>query len=179
GITETTVHVTQRAVRLRELAEASTGSLIGKALNDLQLYLLDERMELLPAGVWGELYVGGAGLGRGYLKRAELTAQRFVPNPYASEAGGRLYRSGDVGRYRADGEIEYLGRADSQVKLRGFRIELGEIESVLGAYAGVHEVVVTVREDVPGEQRVVAYLVCEAIDSNELRAYVKEKLPDY
>ena len=93
GITETTVHVTQREVRLRELAEASTGSLIGKALDDLQLYLLDEQMELLPAGVWGELYVGGAGLGRGYLKRAELTAQRFVPNPYGSEAGGRLYRT--------------------------------------------------------------------------------------
>src|SRR6185369_16512157 len=179
GITETTVHVTQRAVRLQELAEASTGSLIGKALDDLQLYLLDEQMELLPAGVWGELYVGGAGLGRGYLKRAELTAQRFVPNPYGSEAGGRLYRSGDVGRYRADGEIEYLGRADGQVKLRGFRIELGEIESVLGSYSGVQEVVVTVREDAPGEQRLVAYLVGADIDSSELRAYLKAKLPDY
>ncbi len=176
GITETTVHVTLRDVSLKGLAEASVGSLIGRALNDLQLYLFDEQMQLLPVGVWGELYVGGAGLGRGYLKRAELTAQRFVPNPYAS---GRLYRTGDVGRYRADGEIEYLGRADSQVKLRGFRIELGEIESVLGAYAGVQEVVVTVREDVPGEQRVVAYLVGAAVDSGELRAYVKDKLPDY
>jgi amino acid adenylation domain-containing protein len=178
GITETTVHVTERAVNLSGLAEASAGSLIGKALADLQLYLLDQQMELLPVGVWGELYVGGAGLARGYLKRAELTAQRFVPNPFAG-SGERLYRTGDVGRYRADGEIEYLGRADSQVKLRGFRIELGEIESVLGAYAGVREVVVTVREDVPGEQRVVAYLVGEALDSSELRAYVKEKLPDY
>ena len=180
GITETTVHVTQREVSLQGMAEGSAGSLIGTALDDLQLYLLDERMELLPAGVLGELYVGGAGLGRGYLKRAALTAERFVPNPYGSEAGSRLYRSGDVGRYRADGEIEYLGRADCQVKLRGFRIELGEIESVLGAYAGVQEVVVTVREDVPGDQRLVAYLVGkQAIDSSELRAYAKEKLPDY
>jgi hypothetical protein len=190
GITETTVHVTLREVGLSGLKEATAGSLIGKALDDLQIYLLDRQMELLPAGVWGELYVGGAGLARGYLKRAELTAERFVPNPYAGrEGGGRLYRTGDVGRYRADGEIEYLGRADCQVKIRGFRIELGEIESVLGAQAQIREVVVTVREDTPGDRRVVAYIVgeqtdangtgAEAIDSSRLRAYVKEKLPDY
>src|SRR5262245_57241377 len=134
-------------------------------------------MELLPVGVWGELYVGGAGLARGYLKRPELTAQRFVPNPFAG-SGERLYRTGDVGRYRADGEIEYMGRADSQVKIRGFRIELGEIESVLSTHAAVRECVVTIVGEA-NDQRVVAYLVGENIDISELRAHRKEKLPDY
>src|SRR6185369_12251908 len=180
GITETTVHVTERAVNLSGLAEASAGSLIGKALADLQLYILEQQMELLPVGVWGELYVGGAGLARGYLKRAELTAQRFVPNPFAG-SGERLYRTGDVGRYRADGEIEYLGRADSQVKLRGFRIELGEIESVLSTHSAVSECVVTVVGEAD-DKRLVAYVISndgKPLNSNDLRAYLKERLAEY
>ena len=129
GITETTVHVTYRRIR-RADAVSGRGSVIGERIPDLTLYVVDERMEPVPVGVPGELLVGGAGLARGYLKRPELTAERFVTNPFGS---GRLYRSGDLARWLADGDLEYLGRIDQQVKIRGFRIELGEIESVVGA----------------------------------------------
>ncbi|HEY6218024.1 MAG TPA: amino acid adenylation domain-containing protein, partial [Pyrinomonadaceae bacterium] len=144
GITETTVHVTYRRLQASEI-EGASGKVIGQALDDLVLYILDEQMQVLPAGVAGEMYVGGAGLGRGYLGRPELTATRFVPDPYSGVAGARLYRTGDVGRYRASGELEYVGRADEQVKVRGHRIELGEIEAALQQHEGVREAVVLVR----------------------------------
>ena len=119
GITETTVHVTERRVRAADLT-ANSGSLIGRPISDLRGYVLDQHMELLPVGVPGELYVGGAGVARGYLWRPELSAERFVPDPFGGERGARLYRTGDLVRYRAQGELEYLGRVDQQVKIRGF-----------------------------------------------------------
>src|SRR6201999_3563842 len=112
----------------------------------------------VPIGVWGEIYVGGEGVTRGYLNRPELTATRFVAVPFSQDPAARLYRSGDVGRWRADGSIEYLGRNDSQVKIRGFRIELGEIEAKLTQHPGVAEAVVLAREDGPGEKRLIAYI---------------------
>src|SRR5208282_4786371 len=136
----------------------------------------------VPIGVAGELYVGGAGVARGYLKRPELNAQKFIPNPFSDRPGARLYRTGDLGRYLADGSIEYLGRVDSQVKIRGFRIELGEIESVLARHPKVGAVVVVAREDEPGDKRLVAYVVAAgsaAPSSHELREYSKTKLPEY
>ena len=128
GITETTVHVTYRELSARD---TEGGSVIGDALGDLEVYVLDEQMRAVPEGVSGEMYVGGGGVARGYLGRAELTAQRFVPHPYSERAGARLYRSGDLARRRGDGELEYVGRMDEQVKIRGFRIELGEIANAL------------------------------------------------
>ena len=129
GITETTVHVTLRGLTPSD-ADGANGSTVGRALTDLQTYLLDDHMHPVPVGVAGELYIGGAGLARGYLGRPELTAERFVPNPFGA-AGERLYRTGDLARYRADGTSSILGRIDHQVKIRGFRIELGEIEAAL------------------------------------------------
>jgi amino acid adenylation domain-containing protein len=158
GITETTVHVTYRRLTAAD-AQRNGQSLIGRPLQDLQTFVLDEHLRLVPVGVPGEIYVGGNGLARGYLNRAELTAARFIPNPFGEWAGARLYRTGDAGRFRDDGEIEYLGRIDQQVKIRGFRIELGEIEAALAQLPGVHEAVVTAREDAQGEARLVAYVV--------------------
>lgn len=132
---------------------------IGRPIADSQAYILDKNMELMPAGVPGELYLGGAGLARGYFGRPDLTAERFVPDPFSAKAGARLYRTGDLTRYLPDGEIEYMGRIDHQIKLRGFRIELGEIESVLASHGGVRQNVVVVREDTPGDKRLVAYVV--------------------
>jgi amino acid adenylation domain-containing protein len=183
GITETTVHVTYRPVEESDVA-AGAGGVIGRRIPDLQVYVLDGRMEPMPTGVAGELYVGGAGLARGYLNRPELTAERFVPHPFSTEPGGRLYRTGDVGRYRADGELEYLGRADQQVKVRGFRIELGEIEATLSAHPQVRETVVVAlaSEAGGGDKRLVAYVVGEAGGApraGELREYLLSRLPDY
>jgi amino acid adenylation domain-containing protein len=173
GITETTVHVTEKRVRAVDLT-ANTGSLIGRPISDLRGYVLDQHMELLPAGVPGELYVGGAGVARGYLWRPALSAERFVPDPFSRTPGARLYRTGDLVRYRGE-ELEYLGRVDQQVKIRGFRIEPGEIESALEQHAEVREAVVIASEDVPGEPRLIAYVVPdqnygEAVDSAELTA---------
>jgi amino acid adenylation domain-containing protein/non-ribosomal peptide synthase protein (TIGR01720 family) len=178
GITETTVHVTYRPVGLADL-ERPWSSVIGRAIPDLSVYILDKHRKLAPIGVPGEMFVGGAGVARGYLHRAELTAERFIDDPF--RAGARLYKTGDLARYLANGDIEYLGRIDHQVKIRGFRIELGEIEAVLDAHPAVREAVVLAREDGPGEKRLVAYLVCregEAPTAAELRAYVKQSLPD-
>ena len=135
----------------------------------------------MPIGVEGELYIGGAGVARGYLNRAELTAQRFVPDPFSAAPGARMYRSGDLGRWRADGNIEYLGRNDQQVKIRGYRIELGEIESQLSRYPQVKEAVVLAREDEPGEKRLVAYYTAEedAVEVNGLRTHLQASLPEY
>ena len=184
GITETTVHVTYRELKARD---TDGGSVIGGPLGDLELYVLDEQMQPVPAGVSGELYVGGGGVARGYLGRAELTAQRFVPHPYSDREGARLYRTGDVARRKADGELEYLGRLDEQVKIRGFRIELGEIETVLAEQDGVQEAVV-IAQGGPTDQRLVAYLIPELNRGPVLREaemiakvqqHLREKLPPY
>ncbi|HEX8695423.1 MAG TPA: non-ribosomal peptide synthase/polyketide synthase, partial [Longimicrobium sp.] len=161
GITETTVHVTWRRIT-REDVERGEASVIGAPIPDLSLYVLDGRMRPVPPGVAGELYVGGAGLARGYLGRPGLAAERFVPDPFGAAPGGRLYRTGDRARLRTDGELEYLGRADEQVKVRGFRIEPGEIERVLLEHPAVREAVVVAREDAPGDRRLAAYLVPDA-----------------
>jgi amino acid adenylation domain-containing protein len=164
GITETTVHVTYRPLSAADL-ERGAGSMIGVPIPDLRVYLLDRHLEPVPVGMAGELYVGGAGVARGYLDRPELTAERFIPDPFSDETGARLYRSGDLARWLADGDLEYLGRADDQVKIRGFRIELGEIAAVLAQHPGVRECVVLAREDPSepasgaGEKRLVAYIV--------------------
>jgi amino acid adenylation domain-containing protein len=158
GITETTVHVTYRPIEAIDLSGVSI-SPIGVPIPDLQLYLLDRHLQPVPLGVRGEMYIGGAGLARGYLNRAELTAKRFIANPFSGAAGGRLYRSGDLARRLSSGEVEYLGRIDDQVKLRGFRIELGEIEAVLSQHEAVAKALVLAREDTPGEKRLVAYVV--------------------
>ena len=177
GITETTVHVTYRPLRASDVA---AGSMIGVPIPDLQLYLLDAWQRPVPVGVPGELHVGGAGLARGYLNQPELTAQKFIAHPFDLKSKTRLYRSGDRARYLANGDLEYLGRIDHQVKIRGFRIELGEIETALNKLSCVRESAVLVREDSPGDKRLVAYLVADqgefpAIE--ELRRRLSETLP--
>ncbi|AKJ29465.1 non-ribosomal peptide synthetase [Caldimonas brevitalea] len=177
GITETTVHVTRRTL---SSADAGAGSVIGRPLDDLRLYLLDDNLAPVPPGVAGELYVGGAGLARGYLGRGDLTAGRFVPDPHGREPGGRLYRSGDLARRRADGEIEYLGRADQQVKIRGFRIELGDIEATLLRHPGVRDAAVLAQRDGQGGATLLAWVVGDAgLDPDTLRAFARDHLPDY
>jgi amino acid adenylation domain-containing protein len=181
GITETTVHVTYRPLTSADATDSS-GSQIGGPIPDLQVYVLGEDLQLLPRSVPGELYVGGAGLARNYLKRPELTAERFVPNFFSDRPGERLYKTGDLVCYGEGGEIAYLGRVDQQVKIKGFRIELGEIESVLMGHESVREAVVVAREDEPGEKRLVAYVVPEGegpSTDTELRTYLQERLPDY
>jgi amino acid adenylation domain-containing protein len=159
GITETTVHVTYRPISAADL-DAPHGSRIGGPIPDLWLYLLDAQMQPVPLGVAGELYVGGAGLARGYHGRPDLTAERFVPDPFSNDSGARLYKTGDLARSGADGDLTYLGRIDQQVKLRGFRIELGEIAAVLRQHPAVGEAVVLALGE--GEtQRLVAYVVEE------------------
>ncbi|WP_425335590.1 amino acid adenylation domain-containing protein [Ralstonia pseudosolanacearum] len=153
---------------------------IGRPIANTQIYVLDAYQQPVPLGVTGEIYIGGAGVARGYLNRPELTAERFVENPFHGEGRERMYRTGDLGRWLPDGSLEYQGRADAQVKLRGFRIELGEIEARLLQCAGVSEAVVAVREDVPGEQRLVAYYVSgEAIEAQALREQLQASLPEY
>jgi acyl carrier protein len=139
-------------------------------------------MRPVPVGVPGELYVGGAGLGRGYLSRPELTVEKFVSDPFSDRPDARLYRTGDLVRYLPDGSLEYLGRIDHQVKIRGFRIELGEIETVLAQHPAIRETLVLVREDEPGEKTLVAYLIMREgrrIPTDELRRFLKEQLPEY
>lgn len=155
---------------------------IGRAIANTQLYLLDKFMHPVPAGVTGELYIGGDGLARGYLGRPALTAGRFLPNPFSTVPGARLYRTGDLARYRRDGNLEYLGRMDQQVKVRGFRVELGEIEAALNRHPAVAEAVVLARQDVPGDTRLAAYIVPQAgqeLAVNEVRAFLRESLPEY
>ncbi|HTQ80161.1 MAG TPA: condensation domain-containing protein, partial [Thermoanaerobaculia bacterium] len=184
GITETTVHVTYRPLAQADIAGSSGGdggntSTIGGPIPDLGLRVLDAGFEPQPLGVPGELCVAGAGLARGYLGRPELTACRFVPDPWG-EPGARLYRSGDLVRRLPGGDLEYLGRIDHQVKVRGFRIELGEIEAAIAALPGVREVAVIVREDEPGDRRLVAYIVPgpDASGTEALREALKRKLPE-
>ncbi|WP_308197036.1 amino acid adenylation domain-containing protein, partial [Rhodococcus sp. CH91] len=180
GITETTVHVSHR--RIDEVtARTAVGSVVGEAISGLRVFVLDRRLRPVPAGVAGELYVAGGQLARGYHGRPSLTAARFVADPFAAD-GSLLYRTGDVARWDRRGELEYLGRADDQVKVRGFRIELGEIEAAVLADGSVAQVAVVVREDTPGDQRIVAYVVAAEgvdVDPEGLRAHVSEQLPDY
>jgi amino acid adenylation domain-containing protein len=174
GPTETTIWST--AGRLVRGGPVTIGGPIGNT----QAYILDDYLQAVPVGVCGELYIGGIGLARGYAKRPGLTAERFIADPFGS--GKRLYRTGDLARWRADGELEYLGRADHQVKVRGYRIELGEIEAALRGDAGIRDCVVVAREDAPGDKRLVAYLVGEGeatTDTNELRARLQRSLPEY
>ena len=176
GITETTVHVTYRPITIADTKSQS--SVIGCAIRDLQMYLLDEHLQPVPKGTLGEIYVAGEGLARGYLNRPELTQERFIDSPFGD---GKLYKTGDLGRYSDSGEIEYLGRIDSQVKIRGFRIELGEIEAVLAQHPKVRQNVVIVREDSPGNKRLVAYVVSTELNLTvkELKTALKQQLPDY
>ncbi|SMC29904.1 amino acid adenylation domain-containing protein, partial [Andreprevotia lacus DSM 23236] len=175
GITETTVHVTYQPLTQHGQQAAA----VGIAIPDLAAHLLDAHLNPVPTGVAGELYIAGTGLARGYLGRAELTAERFIPDPF-SGTGGRLYRTGDLARYLPDGTLEYLGRIDHQVKLRGFRIELGEIEAALAAQPAIRETLVLLREDMPGDARLVAYLTAEhVIEPDLLRKHLRQNLPDY
>ncbi|WP_442941967.1 amino acid adenylation domain-containing protein [Nostoc sp.] len=177
GITETTVHVTYRPLSKADLNH--TASVIGRPIPDLQVYVLDKYFQPVPIGVPGEMYVGGEGVTRGYLNRPELTAERFISNPFNKS---KLYKTGDLARYLANGELEYLGRIDNQVKIRGFRIELGEIEALIVQHPAIWESVVIVREDQPGDKRLVAYVVPQVEQSPtvlELRQFLKAKLPEY
>ncbi|HEV7517759.1 MAG TPA: amino acid adenylation domain-containing protein, partial [Thermoanaerobaculia bacterium] len=179
GITETTVHVTYRPLAAGDLG---AGSRIGRPIPDLALYLLDRGLAPVPIGVVGEIFVGGAGVARGYLKRSRLSAERFVPDPFGSAPGARLYRSGDLARYRPDGDLEYLGRIDHQVKIRGFRIELGEIEAALARHPEVRQAVVQVRQGGEAGARLVACVVPagEARPTLAgLRSFLTPRLPDY
>jgi amino acid adenylation domain-containing protein len=153
---------------------------IGQSVSNTELWVLDQYGHVLPVGVPGELFIGGDGLAREYLKHPKLTAEKFVPHPFSNEPGARLYRTGDLVRYLSDGNIDFLGRMDQQVKIRGFRIELGEIEAVLNEHTAVRESVVLVRDDVPGEKRLVAYVVADSgAIVNELRSWLRERLPEY
>jgi amino acid adenylation domain-containing protein len=179
GITETTVHVTYRPLSAKDVG---SGSIIGVPIPDLQIYLLDPCRQPVPIGVAGEIYVGGAGVAKGYLNREELSRERFIPDPFSNRPDAILYRSGDMGKYLPNRDIEYLGRIDQQVKIRGFRIELGEIEAVLARHTAVKQCVVIARQDRGGDKLIVAYLEPRtglSLDVSDLRAHLKKDLPDY
>ncbi|AUX33971.1 uncharacterized protein SOCE836_061390 [Sorangium cellulosum] len=179
GPTEATVWSTVH--RIAAGAAAGRSVPIGRPIPGAELYILDERMQPVPAGAVGELHIGGAGLARGYVNRPELSAQRFVPNPFSSEPAARLYKTGDLGRFLPDGTIEFLGRIDHQVKIRGYRVELGEIESVLSAHPAVGACAVLAREHAPGDKRLVAYVVPAdiACAASALRDHLRATVPEY
>jgi hypothetical protein len=155
---------------------------IGRPIANTQFYILDEHFRPVPSGTIGELYIGGDGVARGYYERPELTAERFLKNPFVEDDAARVYRTGDLARFRSDGVVEFLGRSDQQVKIRGYRIELGEIESVLLKHPEIREAVVIVREDTPGDQRLISYYTCRSsvvLTEEELRKLLRESLPDY
>ncbi|WP_176234256.1 AMP-binding protein, partial [Burkholderia cepacia] len=173
GITETTVHVTYRALGAED-ARHGGRSPIGVPIPDLRVHVLDRWGQPVPAGVTGEMYVGGAGVARGYLNRPELSAERFVRDPFSDDPHARLYRTGDLGRWQPDGTLDYLGRNDAQLKLRGYWIEPGEIEAQLER-AGLSDPVVIVREDTPGRAQLVAYHTGAAQEPETLRARLSER----
>ncbi|WP_392481078.1 amino acid adenylation domain-containing protein [Nostoc sp. C110] len=178
GPTEATVGVTTFAVQNQQISTQTVP--LGRPLANTQIYLLDKQLQPVPIGVPGELYIGGAGLARGYLNRSDITAEKFIPNPFA-EMGSRLYKTGDMARYLADGNIEFIGRVDQQVKIRGFRVELGEIESVLCQHPQVQQAVVSVRED-NSNKSLIAYVVSkqtQTLNVSELQRFIREKLPEY
>jgi len=197
GPTETTVGVLTYAVGpQREAADTSKSKMVplGRPLANIQAYVLDKQMQPVPIGHPGELYIGGIGLARGYLNQPGLTAERFIPNPFIRETGNtkdateklshleRLYKTGDLVRYLPDGTLEFLGRIDNQIKIRGFRVEVGEVEAALRQHSEVREVVVLAREDEPGDQRLVAYVVpnqSRTSSLSELRLFLRNKLPEY
>ncbi|MBR9804888.1 LLM class flavin-dependent oxidoreductase [bacterium] len=175
GPTETTIWSTTQDV-------LDAGNIpIGRPIANTQIYIVDDEQNPLPVGIAGHLYIGGDGVVRGYHNRADLTKERFLPNPFVDKADARMYWTGDLARYRRDGVIEFLGRVDHQVKIRGYRIELGEIETQLGQHAAVSECVLLLREDTPGDQRLVAYVVADGLppDTAVLKAHLRERLPDY
>ncbi|MEO8429322.1 MAG: amino acid adenylation domain-containing protein, partial [Verrucomicrobiota bacterium] len=177
GPTETAVYSTLHKVQLDDGAV-----LVGRPINNTQIYILDAFLQPVPLGVPGELCIGGAGLALGYLNQPDMTAANFVPNPFERMRGARLYRTGDLARHRSDGTIECLGRIDYQIKIRGFRVELGEIEAVLAQHEAVREAVVLLREDIPGDKRLVAYVVPDQEPpptAGQLRSFLLSKLPDY
>ena len=181
GITETTVHVTYREVTAEDAATGAH-SLIGVPIPDLVMYLLDGERKPVPAGEVGEIYVGGAGVARGYLNRPELDAERFLADPFASNSGGRMYKTGDLARMLPEGEIEYLGRADDQVKINGFRIELGEVEAALMGHSSMREARVLAHTDATGTKRLVAYYVAKdgvPMAASELSRFLGESLPPW
>jgi amino acid adenylation domain-containing protein len=182
GPTEATVFCTAYA----EIGDRQRNTPIGRPIANTRAYILDAQAQPVPIGVTGEIHIGGAGVARGYLNRAQLTAERFIADPFVPDAGARMYRTGDLGRWLPDGNIEFLGRTDFQVKLRGYRIELGEIESRLLAHPGVGEAVVLARENSPGEKRLVAYYTSaeargksDGAEAEELRAHLAASLPEY
>ena len=180
GPTEATV--ASSWYRVDSPSEETTNIPIGRPIANYRLYILDRHLQPVPVGVPGELYIGGGGMARGYLNRPALTAGRFIPDPFSDDPGARFYKTGDLARYRPDGNIEFLGRIDHQVKVRGFRIELGEIETLLGGHPALREVIVLARGDTPGDKRLVAYVVPEddlTPSVSELRGFLKERLPEY
>jgi len=181
GPTETTVFDTYYPLSTADMERAS-GSIIGRPIPGSHIYILDHYRQPVPIGVSGEIYIGGTGLARGYLHRPELTAERFVPNPFSQELDARLYKTGDLARYLPNGNVEFLGRVDDQVKIRGFRVELGEIDAVLSLHPAVAQEVVVVREDTSGDKRLVAYIVVaqgQTLTIKNLRSYLAERLPTY
>jgi amino acid adenylation domain-containing protein len=180
GPTETTVVVTLCDVSDDESAAMNT-VLIGRPVANTTAYVLDQFLQPVPIGVAGELHLGGAGVTRGYIKRPELSAEKFIANPFSDVEGEKLYKTGDLVRYRADGNLEFLGRVDNQIKIRGFRVELEEIEEALRCHVGVSDCVVTLREDTDGDKRLVGYVVAakESVAISELRNSLKAKLPSY
>jgi amino acid adenylation domain-containing protein len=179
GPTETTMHVTVWECQ-KDTPERVVP--IGRPVGNTQAYILDENMQPVPIGVPGELCIGGVQVARGYLNRPELTAERFIADPFNKRQGRKLYRTGDLTRFRPDGGIEFLGRIDHQVKIRGYRIELGEIESVLRQHSAISDVIVMAREDVPGDKRLIAYVLGKPdhkLKSSELHNHLLAKLPDY
>ncbi len=181
GITETTVHVTYREVSASDAAGGER-SLIGVPIPDLQVYLLDDKRQPVSVDQVGEIYVGGAGVARGYLNRPELNAERFLADPFSSVAGARMYKSGDLARRLADGEVEYLGRGDAQVKIQGFRIELGEVEAAVVGYPDVREARVIAHTDATGNKRLVAYFVPQAganPSAREISEFLSGSLPPW
>jgi acyl-coenzyme A synthetase/AMP-(fatty) acid ligase len=182
GPTETTTFAITHEIK--SVGEHASSIPIGKPISNTRIYILDRGGRLAPQGVAGEIHIGGDGVALGYLNREDLTAERFVPDPFAKTPGARLYRTGDLGRHASDGTIEFLGRKDQQVKLRGFRVELGEIEARLAHCAGVREAVVLARDDGAGGKRLVAYCAVDAsaepaVDAQALRMQLAQHLPDY